>query len=90
MAVGESGKMICVGENAAAVGQVLALVKSKALPQAAMLQGGDVVASIEVKALLNHMADEKGVVLGDLKESLKEHACPRRRPARSRAKRASA
>ena len=37
-----------------------------------MLQGGDVVASIEVKALLNHMADEKGSVLGDLKESLKD------------------
>jgi hypothetical protein len=36
-----------------------------------MLQGGDVVASIEVKALLNHVADEKGSVFGELKETLK-------------------
>ncbi len=71
VAVGESGKMICIGENAAAVAQVLALVNSNALPPDAMLQGGDVVASIEVKALLNHLADEKGSVFGDLKESWK-------------------
>jgi hypothetical protein len=71
VAVGESGKMICIGENAAAVGQVLALVNSNALPQNAMLQGGDVAASIEVKALLNHMADEKGAVFGGLRESWK-------------------
>jgi hypothetical protein len=70
VAVGESGKTICVGEDAAAVGQALALVKSNALPQAAMLQGGDVVASIDVKALLNHMADEKGSVFGDLKNKI--------------------
>ena len=71
VAVGEAGKVVCIGENAAAVGQVLALVNSNALPQDAMLQGGDVVASVEVKALLNHMADEKGAVFGALKESLK-------------------
>jgi len=70
VAVGQSGKIICVGENAAAVGQVLALVNSNALPQDAMLQGGDVVASIEVKALLKHMADEKGAVFSELKEGL--------------------
>ncbi len=70
VAVGEAGKVVCIGENAAAVGQVLALVNSNALPQDAMLQGGDVVASVEVKALLNHMADEKGAVFGALKESL--------------------
>jgi hypothetical protein len=70
VAIGESGKTICVGENAAAVGQVLALVKSNALPQTAMLQCGDVVASVDVKALLNHMADEKGSVFGDLKDKL--------------------
>lgn len=71
VAVGESGKMICIGENATAVAQVLALVNSNALPQNAMLQGGDVSAGIEVKALLGHMADEKGAVFGGLKESLK-------------------
>jgi hypothetical protein len=71
VAIGESGKVICVGENAAAVAQVLALVKSNALPQTPMLPGGDVVASLGVKSLLNHLADEKGVVLGDLKESMK-------------------
>jgi hypothetical protein len=71
VAVGEAGKVICIGENAAAVGQVLALVNSNALPADAMLQGGDVVASIEVKALLNHLADEKGGVFTELKESLK-------------------
>jgi len=47
-------------------------VKSSALPQTAMLPGGDVVANMEVKELLNQMADEKGSVLGDLKESLKK------------------
>ena len=72
MALGQSGKMICVGEDAAAIGQVLALVKSDTLPQTAMLQGGDVVASLELKELLDHMADEKGGVLGDLKESMKK------------------
>ena len=71
MAIGESGKMICIGEDAAAVAQVLALVKSGALPQTTMLAGGDVVAHLEVKSLINHLADEKGMVLGDLKESLK-------------------
>jgi hypothetical protein len=71
VAIGESGNRICVGENAAAVGQVLALVNSNALPPEAMLEGGDVVARIEVKALLGHLADEKGNVLGGLKEGLK-------------------
>ena len=76
VAVGEAGKVVCIGENAAAVGQVLALVNSNALPQDAMLQGGDVVASVEVKALLNHLADEKGAVFGALKESLKSKLAP--------------
>jgi hypothetical protein len=71
VAIGESGKRICVGENAAAVGQVLALVNSNALPPEAMQEGGDVVARIEVKELLSHLADEKGNVLGGLKEGLK-------------------
>ncbi len=76
VAVGEAGKVVCIGENAAAVGQVLALVNSNALPQDAMLQGGDVVASVEVKALLNHLADEKGAVFGALEGEPEEQARP--------------
>lgn len=71
VAIGAADKVICVSDDISAVRAVLALVRSGAIGNAPLVEGGDVAALVEVKALLSGPATGQKSVFDRLKEGMK-------------------